>query len=124
MKKVDYVIFGGLVVSLTLFLYVTSLITSSQNAAILENQRLIKNGINDTRQNSERIIDNQRNIIKLTNTSAHVLQSNHDLLDEVERLNNQSIMLFDLLQEHHEVELAEQVDRSNHASNASDASDT
>ena len=76
MKKADYLVFGGLVASLLVFLYLTSSGTSSQNITVLENQRLIKQALLITQNNSERIIDNQLNIINLSKG----LQNDRELL--------------------------------------------
>lgn len=73
MKKIDYFIFGGLTVSLILFLYLTSLTTSSQNATVLENQRLIRQALTITQNNSERIIENQKNILDISKTQDEFL---------------------------------------------------
>jgi hypothetical protein len=104
MKKIDYLIFTGLVVSLILFLYLTSLSSSSQNAAILQNQELIKNNSQlaanasanaeqastqaidaariaaDTRQ---KILTNQQIIIGLANDSHQQLQTQQKIIDRM-----------------------------------------
>lgn len=80
MKRIDYVIFGGLVISLVLFLYLTSISTSVQNTTVIENQKLIRQSLNETQQNahiardsaevaknnSELILENQQAILNLS----------------------------------------------------------
>jgi hypothetical protein len=87
MKRIDYFIFGGLTISLILFLYLTSLSTSSQNTTVIENQRLIRQALTITQNNSERIIENQESILNISKS----LQRDRDLLLEHSDITAQNL---------------------------------
>lgn len=100
MKKIDYLIFIGLTISLVAFIYLTSITTSSQNLIVIENQGLIKKALNVTEANSERIIDNQHLIRQaLNNTqrnSERIIENQKSILNISRGLQNDR----DLLLEH------------------------
>ena len=107
MKKTDYLIFGGLVISLLMFLVLTSTNTTTQNLSILENQVLIKRGLNEAQNaaeearnaaeeaqnatkiakaNSEIILDNQKTILEVANLTNELVEQHRERQDRGEQI--------------------------------------
>lgn len=68
-KRADYLLFGALVLTVVIVIFLRLETFTSQNVTILENQRLIKQALNVSEQNSELILQNQQTIKRALNTT-------------------------------------------------------
>lgn len=73
MGKTDLFVLIGLILSLILFLTFATQNTSQQNQTILQNQALIKQALKVSTANSELILQNQVEILKLSNLSQYIV---------------------------------------------------
>lgn len=71
-QRADYVVFGSLVLTLVIIVFLRLESFSSDNATILENQRLIKESLNASQTNTELIIQNQEQ-------AQHAIQQNNEI---------------------------------------------